>query len=189
MFHSRLTQLMNDNNVNQSELARKIGVTDPAVQSWREGKSFPNIDRLKSLRKIFNVSIDYLLGLDVEDSIELIQSQKNKEISDKVKELRNSKGYNQKDFALSCNLSLKDVQEIESGRTPTIDELINITSLMRISLDEFIGKDDKTILEKQEHEKILKFALDLDNRDFIKIAMNLKESGISLDLFTKVFKV
>ena len=46
----------------EEELAEKIFVTRQAVSRWETGETIPNIDTLKLLSKLFDVSINTLLG-------------------------------------------------------------------------------------------------------------------------------
>ena len=47
-----------------TELANKIGVSPNTVSRWERGERIPNMDALISLAKFFNVTIDYLCGLE-----------------------------------------------------------------------------------------------------------------------------
>ena len=55
-------RLRNQNNMTQEELAEKVFVTRQAVSRWETGETTPNIEALKQLSAIFNVSINTLLG-------------------------------------------------------------------------------------------------------------------------------
>ena len=57
-----LLKLRNENNLSQDELANKLFVTRQAVSRWENGETTPNIETLKSLSKLYNVSINTLLG-------------------------------------------------------------------------------------------------------------------------------
>ena len=48
--------------LSQEELAEKVFVTRQAVSRWENGETIPNIDTLKLLSKLFDVSINTLLG-------------------------------------------------------------------------------------------------------------------------------
>ncbi len=48
--------------LSQEELAERIFVTRQAVSRWENGETTPNIDTLKLLSKLFDVSINTLLG-------------------------------------------------------------------------------------------------------------------------------
>lgn len=54
--------LRTKNGLSQEELAEKVFVTRQAVSRWETGETTPNIDTLKLLSKLFNVSINTLLG-------------------------------------------------------------------------------------------------------------------------------
>ena len=45
----------------QNELAEKVNVTDKAVSKWETGKGYPDIETMKSLADVFDVSISELL--------------------------------------------------------------------------------------------------------------------------------
>ena len=55
-------QLRTKNNLSQDELAEKVYVTRQAVSRWENGDTVPNTETLKLLSKLFNVSINTLLG-------------------------------------------------------------------------------------------------------------------------------
>lgn len=55
-------KLRTKNGLSQDELAEKVYVTRQAVSRWENGETVPNIDTLKLLSKVFNVSINTLLG-------------------------------------------------------------------------------------------------------------------------------
>ena len=55
-------KLRTKNGLSQDELAEKVYVTRQAVSRWENGETVPNIDTLKLLSKVLNVSINTLLG-------------------------------------------------------------------------------------------------------------------------------
>ena len=57
-----IVRLRNQNNMTQEELAEKVFVTRQAVSRWETGETTPNIEALKQLSALFNVSINTLLG-------------------------------------------------------------------------------------------------------------------------------
>lgn len=57
-----LLDLRKKNNLTQDELAEKLFVTRQAVSRWESGETTPNIETLKALSKLFDVSINTLLG-------------------------------------------------------------------------------------------------------------------------------
>ena len=55
-------ELRTKNGLSQDELAEKLYVTRQAVSRWETGETVPNIETLKCLSKLFDVSINTLLG-------------------------------------------------------------------------------------------------------------------------------
>lgn len=57
-----IRELRTKNGLSQDELAGKVFVTRQAVSRWENGETVPNTETLKQLSKLFNVSINTLLG-------------------------------------------------------------------------------------------------------------------------------
>lgn len=57
-----LRELRTGNGLSQDELAEKVFVTRQAVSRWEQGETVPGTETLKMLSKLFNVSINTLLG-------------------------------------------------------------------------------------------------------------------------------
>ena len=57
-----ILELRTKNGFSQDELAEKIHVTRQAVSRWENGETIPNTETLKLLSKLFDVSINTLLG-------------------------------------------------------------------------------------------------------------------------------
>ena len=55
-------ELRTQKGLSQDELAEKIYVTRQAVSRWENGETIPNTETLKLLSKLFDVSINTLLG-------------------------------------------------------------------------------------------------------------------------------
>lgn len=57
-----ILKLRNENSLSQDALAEKLHVTRQAVSRWETGKTIPDPESLKQLSRLFNVSINTLLG-------------------------------------------------------------------------------------------------------------------------------
>lgn len=60
-YAARITELRKKVNLTQAELGEKLNVTPQAVSKWENGLSEPDIETLKKMSEMFNVSLDYLL--------------------------------------------------------------------------------------------------------------------------------
>ena len=69
MVADRIKTLREQKGLTQSTLARKIGITRSSVNAWEMGISTPSTQYLIQLAEIFNVSTDYLLGLEATSTI------------------------------------------------------------------------------------------------------------------------
>ncbi|MBR3823273.1 MAG: helix-turn-helix domain-containing protein, partial [Kiritimatiellae bacterium] len=57
-----ILELRTKHGLSQEELAEKVFVTRQAVSRWENGETIPNTETLKLLSKLFDVSINTLLG-------------------------------------------------------------------------------------------------------------------------------
>ncbi len=63
-FSVRLKQLRISKNLSHRELALAIGVSNSTVSRWETAQRVPNIDEIAVIAKFFNVTSDYLIGLE-----------------------------------------------------------------------------------------------------------------------------
>lgn len=59
-----IKELRVEMKLTQTELAKKLNTTQDTISLWELGKSFPDIFSLIKISQIFNVSTDFLLGLE-----------------------------------------------------------------------------------------------------------------------------
>ena len=58
----KILSLRKSRNMTQVNLADKLGITYQAVSSWERGNSMPDIEKLPEIAKLFEISIDELIG-------------------------------------------------------------------------------------------------------------------------------
>jgi DNA-binding XRE family transcriptional regulator len=63
-FNEKLKELRKEIQLLQKQLASDLGVTQVCVAKWETGTREPSLDMLIKLAKYFNVTTDYLLGLE-----------------------------------------------------------------------------------------------------------------------------
>ena len=63
-FSERLKELRTEKNIGQIELATKIEVSRGIISLWENGLREPTLSSLIRISKFFNVSLDYLVGLN-----------------------------------------------------------------------------------------------------------------------------
>lgn len=55
-----------DKNMTQEDMARRLGVTAPAVNKWESSKSMPDISLLAPIARLLGISVDTLLSFESE---------------------------------------------------------------------------------------------------------------------------
>ena len=66
-FADILKELRIEKGIGQAQLARAIGVSNGIVSLWENKKREPTMGSLIALAKFFNVSLDYITGLDQQE--------------------------------------------------------------------------------------------------------------------------
>lgn len=64
IFTERLKELRNEKELSQDELAKQTGLSRSAIYAWESGTRVPAATAIIVLAKFFDVSADYLLGLE-----------------------------------------------------------------------------------------------------------------------------
>ena len=64
IFGERLKELRLENEIGQVKLAEDINVRKGIISLWENGLREPKLSNLVSLAQYFQVSIDYLAGLE-----------------------------------------------------------------------------------------------------------------------------
>lgn len=62
-FKIRLKQLREKSKFTQSELADYLQISQSTLSKWESGLLLPKIRYLPPIAKLFNVTVDYLVGL------------------------------------------------------------------------------------------------------------------------------
>ncbi len=70
-FGLRLQQLRISHNLSQAALGKKVKRSKSAICAYEANMVLPSIDVLTQLAVIFNVSLDYLVGIDKNEMVSL----------------------------------------------------------------------------------------------------------------------
>lgn len=80
-FGQRFVRLRKEKGFTQEDIANKINISAQAVSKWENDISLPDIAILGDLADIFGISIDELLGRNVEQKVELLAENSKKNIN------------------------------------------------------------------------------------------------------------
>lgn len=73
------------NNLTQEEMAKRLGVTTPAVNKWENGNSYPDITMLAPIARLLHISLDTLLSYQ-EDLSDVEISNSVQDVDKRLKE-------------------------------------------------------------------------------------------------------
>ena len=62
-----ILQLRRQKKMKQKDIAILLGVSNRAVSKWESGKSYPNMEHIAELAKIFGVSVDYIMRGEIDN--------------------------------------------------------------------------------------------------------------------------
>lgn len=68
MFSSRLKYLRQSKQLNQVQLAEKLGVKKQSISNWENDNIMPSVEMLVKISDFFHVSTDYLLGRNISET-------------------------------------------------------------------------------------------------------------------------
>lgn len=77
---NKIIQLRKQANLSQSDLAKKVGASRTIIGNYERNTNTPSIEMILKIAKVFNVSVDYLLG-------EGVLSQYDKEVLKRIDDI------------------------------------------------------------------------------------------------------
>ena len=61
---NRIRETREGKGLSQKQVAIEVGVKSPSVSNWESGKTTPTPENYIAMARLFNVSVDYLMGID-----------------------------------------------------------------------------------------------------------------------------
>ncbi|PDY76973.1 helix-turn-helix domain-containing protein [Bacillus cereus] len=88
MFGQRLKALRLEKGMTQQQLADFLDIEKSNISRFESGKQSPSSDNRVKMAKLFNVSVDYMLGLSEHKSLDKEKSEKiSKEAADLMEKI------------------------------------------------------------------------------------------------------
>ena len=142
MRKTRFYDLRTDNDYKQSEIAILLDVKEDTYSKWERGiNDFP-LEKANQLSKIYNVSLDYLLGLSDNKNSKIAQNEINlKRLCQNLKKLRKQRHISQDCLSSKLGFPQTTYSNYERGLgVITTQKLIIISQFYQVSFDYLIGK-------------------------------------------------
>lgn len=91
----RIKYLRKQSSFTQAQLTKKLNKSKSAICRYESGEKEPSLDTLIDIATLFNVSLDYLVGLEKKDvlSIEKLTSNQVSILNTLLIEFRSAKNY------------------------------------------------------------------------------------------------
>jgi transcriptional regulator with XRE-family HTH domain len=139
-IHERLAFLRNRKGLAQAELARLLGITYQAIQSWERGDSAPKRARLEKVAHFFDVPLSYLISGEIESGhtkpINKSTSLKSAKWHDRIRARMTELELTQADLAKRINSTPSRLGNyIQGTREPSLSMLTSIASALCVSTD------------------------------------------------------
>lgn len=71
MVSQRIKELREQCGFSQTQLAKRLNITRSSVCAWEQGLSCPTAQYLIELSSLFKVSVDYILGVSTNQTINI----------------------------------------------------------------------------------------------------------------------
>ncbi len=137
-----LEDIRKDKNLNQLEIAELINVKQPTYSAWENGTKIIPLKHLNTIANYYNVSLDYLTNLSVQnEKTNKIKNLDKKLIGNNLKKFRHNNNITQVELAKILNTTHSTLSAYESGKTLILTAFAyQICKSYKISLDWLCGR-------------------------------------------------
>lgn len=155
MLKEKIKLYRESKNMTQVEIAELLGVKPATISKYEAGTLEPNIESLKKLSEIFNVSVDELIKEDDFDIskiniLEVLKEQKNMKLKGNL--------YHNTQIIFAYNTNHIEGSKLTEYQTRYIYE----TNTLLAEKDSIIDLDD--VLETANHFKLVDYMLEIANK-------------------------
>jgi Fic family protein len=155
MLGEKIKAYRESKNITQAEIAELLGVKSATISKYESGSLEPNIESLKKIAELFEISIDELLKEDDFDVskinvLEVLREQKNMKLKGNL--------YHNTQIIFSYNTNHIEGSKLTEDQTRYIYE----TNTLLGEKDSIIDLDD--ILETVNHFKLVDYMLEIADK-------------------------
>ena len=137
----QLTELMQEDGINQKELAEKLNTSHSKISLYLNDKCLPTYGNFVLLLEFFNCSADFLAG-----KTDFPNRDKKylpaKPFGKRLISILNDSGISKNYFHKTCNVSWSILHHWFNGTSqPSVDNLIKIANFLECSIDFILGRE------------------------------------------------
>ncbi len=148
VFAQRLNALKDLEHLSTRKLSIKARVDRKALQDWLDGKYLPRYDAFINIANYFEVSLDYLVGLENECYAEYKSEVPIKQVPDlfvaRLKEMLSIRGLNAHQLAQKMEIEQSTISKwINRVCMPEMVSLLSLAKWLNVSIDYLYGRSPK----------------------------------------------
>lgn len=129
----RIRQLREERDCSLAEFATKAGISVSYLSEIERGAKKPSLKTIDKIAAALNVPKSHL--------VEISSDSKGVSLGEKLRLLREQKGWTLSEFAKKATVSVSYLSEIERGNVyPAIDTLKKIAQVLEVSLQDLVGR-------------------------------------------------
>lgn len=146
---TNLEKLRDEKDLLKKDVAKLVGVVESVYSEWENEKLSISTKRLYQIANLFEVSIDYMVGI----SAERIYIKNDNEIdiklvSSRLKEIRKSLNMTMRDLASKFNTTSSAISNYENGKYLILSPfLIELCKFSNYSIDWVLGRSDNKFIK------------------------------------------
>jgi transcriptional regulator with XRE-family HTH domain len=187
-----IRSLRTSNGITQKELADKLSVSPSTIGMYEQGRRAPDLETITQIAKIFRISVDFLLGVENDNSdpeisdyykydqdiINAFERKTFQSFFDEEKLSQRSFISRLKKSIAEAELTEQDFIEfgpigtekaeaiLKGEKEPSINDLLEISDFLKVTLDYLLCR---TTNNKYREQKLVGtyIQLDEDNRDIL----------------------
>lgn len=154
IIERRIRFLRNLKGITQTELAKKLNITQALVNSWENGYANISLKQLTRLAYFYQVPIDYIIGLTTKFDRAIYNYKKELDLvylGKKIRIIRKIEGFNQEEFANKIHTKRSNISYYECGKMMMSSaDLKEICNTFGYSADWCIGNTLECIKRKKK---------------------------------------
>ena len=139
-FVESLESLLFDNHLTGKQLADEIGIRKTTVYNFLNQKRQPSIDVLIRIADYFQVTTDFLLGIEPESSVKHFKPCPS--FSEQIKFLMEQEKLSIVQFCKKAEITRSVFYSWKSGKSvPTLDYVLKLKKHFHCSVDYILGRE------------------------------------------------
>lgn len=157
--------------LSQLEAAKKLGISNGTLSGYERDYRDPDTRTLEKIANLYEVSVDWLLGLSDDPAPRSHSSSHTPEddvVGARIKRLRQERGWSLRELERRTGIHYSYLNRIENNKAkPNIEHLEILAKLFNVHISYFFGE----LIETPDELK--------DLVDWIALSKELKEKGLT----------